>query len=205
MDLTAAQNAHLAAFAAAVRASPHNLLSARALDELESRHIAESLAFSAMLPQDAKVLDLGTGGGFPGMVVAIARPDLNVTLLDSTTKKIEFLRDFASERELPVSTLDGRAEDLQGPHARSFDVVTARAVAPLDRLLGWSLPFLRPRGELYAIKGERWREELQAALPVLRQHRAQVVSVPGGGPSSPAPQGADAPDQPKVVIIRAAG
>ena len=190
----------LAAFAAAVRASPHNLLSKRALDELESRHIAECRAFATRLPPAAKVLDLGTGGGFPGMVLAIVRPDLKVTLLDSTTKKIEFLRDFASERSIAVETLDGRAEELQHAHGAQFDVVTARAVAPLERLLPWALPFLRPGGALYAIKGETWRDELQAALPVIRRLRAQVVAVPGVDDEQET-----SPAMPRVVIIRAAG
>ncbi len=204
MDLSERQHELLTAFAAAVRASPHNLLSQRALEELESRHIAESLAFANLLPGGGRVLDLGTGGGFPGMVVAIARPDLHVTLLDSTSKKIAFLQDFAAEHEISVETLDGRAEDLQSAHARTFDVVTARAVAPLERLVGWALPFLRPNGALYAIKGERWREELQAALPAIRQHRAQVAGVPGG-PSSTGSTDSTRTDEPRVVIIRAAG
>ncbi len=203
MDLTPAQRAHLDAFAEAVRTSPHNLLSQRALEELDTRHIGESLAFSEMLPRNATVLDLGTGGGFPGMVVAIARPDLRVTLLDSTSKKIEFLANFAEERGLDVAFLDGRAEELQATHAAAFDVVTARAVAPLERLVGWALPFLRPGGELFAIKGERWREELQAALPSIRRHRGQVAGVPGSA-STPATD-APSPLAPRVVIIRAAG
>lgn len=190
----------LAAFASAVRASPHNLLSKRALEELESRHIAESQAFAARLPSGAKLLDLGTGGGFPGMVVAICRPDTEVTLLDATTKKITFLREFAAEHGISVDTLDGRAEELQRSHGRAFDIVSARAVAPLERLVGWALPFLRPGGELWAIKGERWKDELQEALPELRRHRAQVVSVPGVETSA-----SGAPLEPRVVIIRAAG
>lgn len=203
-DLSTTQRRLLAAFSQAVRASPHNLLSQRALDELESRHIPESVALGKLLPQDASVLDLGTGGGFPGMVVAITRSDLQVTLLDSTTKKIDFLRGFAQEHGIHVRTLDGRAEELQKVHAGAFDVVTARAVAPLSRLLGWAVPFLRPGGDLYAIKGERWREELQEALPVLRHLRANVVHVPGREQST-ATQDFTAPDAPRVVIIRAAG
>ena len=188
---------HLDAFAAAVRSSPHNLLSQRALDELESRHIAECAAFAATLPRGAQVLDLGTGGGFPGMVVAICRPDLQVTLLDGTTKKVAFLRAFADEHDISVETLDGRAEDLARHHAGAFDVVTARAVAPLERLVPWALPFLRPGGTLHAIKGERWPEELRAAMPTIRHHRARVVAVPTA-------ENEDT-DTPRVVIIRTAG
>lgn len=195
----------LEAFAAAVRASPHNLLSRRALDELEERHIAESLAFAGTLPEGATVLDLGTGGGFPGMVIAIARPDLRVTLLDATKKKIDFLRDFADEHGIDVATLRGRAEELHTAHGGAFDVVTARAVAALDQLIVWSLPFLRPGGELHAIKGERWREELQDALPVLRRLRASVVDVPGKGDDSTPEDEHPSAALPRVVIIRAAG
>lgn len=204
----------LAAFAAAVRGSPHNLLSERALGELESRHIAESAAFAATLPEVSSVLDLGTGGGFPGMVIAITRPDLDVTLLDATQKKIEFLRDFASEAGLNVKTLHGRAEQLQREHPASFDIVTARAVAPLERLVGWAVPFLRPGGQLHAIKGERWPAELKAALPAIQQLGARVVEVPGHGQNAgDSPEsGLSTPDPdshataaPRVVIIQAPG
>ncbi len=196
----------LAAFAAAVRDSPHNLLSSRALTELESRHIAESRAFAALLPRDARVLDLGTGGGFPGMVVAIARPDLDVTLLDATLKKVNFLREVADDLGVAVQCLRGRAEDLQQEYAGQFDVVTARAVAPLDRLLPWALPFLRPGGLLFAIKGAQWREELDEALPQIRHSRATVVHVPGKPPAVVTPDlGFDDEAMPRVVMLRAAG
>lgn len=196
----------LTAFAAAVRASPHNLLSRRALEELESRHIAESTAFARSLPAGSTVLDLGTGGGFPGMVVAIVRPDLAVSLLDATAKKVEFLREFAENNRIDVTLLTGRAEELQQSHAGRFDVVTARAVAPLDQLVVWALPFLRPGGSLHAIKGERWKTELEAALPVIRQLRAKVEAVPGheSGDSAQVPA-ADPMVAPRVVIIRAPG
>lgn len=205
--MTDARAQLLDAFAAAVRESPHNLLSDRALEELEERHIAESAAFAASLPRDCDVLDLGTGGGFPGMVIAITRPDLRVTLLDSTGKKILFLREFADEHDISVHTLRGRAEDLQTQHSGSFDIVTARAVAPLVRLLPWALPFLRPGGRLHAIKGERWPEELKKALPVIQRLGARVVSVPGHGDDGEDPQDPDSASSsmPRVVIIQAAG
>lgn len=197
----------LRAFSDAVRASPHNLLSERALEELEERHIAECIAFAEALPRDKDVLDLGTGGGFPGMVIAITRPDLRVTLLDSTGKKILFLREFADEHGVPVQTLRGRAEDLQAEHAGTFDIVTARAVAPLERLVPWALPFLRPGGCLHAIKGERWPQELKAALPVVQRLGARVVSVPGHAEDGQSPQDSAgaAAAMPRVVIIQAAG
>lgn len=195
--------ATLTAYAAAVRACPHNLLSKRGLEELETRHIPESVAFAATLPAGpATVLDLGTGGGFPGFVIAVTRPDLAVTLLDATAKKIDFLAETAAELGVTLSTLHGRAEELHAVHGGRFDVVVARAVAPLERLVPWALPFLAPGGTLHAIKGDRWADELRAALPVLRRLGGSVVAapVPSEG-SSTQPQVA-APAEPKVVIIR---
>lgn len=208
-DNTARQSDELlSAFAAAVRQSPHNLLSRRALEELEERHIAESVVFSSSLPANSDVLDLGTGGGFPGMVIAITRPDLRVTLLDATGKKILFLREFADSHGLRVATLRGRAEDLQSRHAAAFDIVTARAVASLDQLVVWALPFLRPGGQLHAIKGDRWPEELKEALPVIQRLGGRVVGVPGhegDGTVSTAVKHVASSTMPKVVIIQAAG
>lgn len=203
----------LRAFADAVRASPHNLLSQRALGEVEDRHIAESLAFASALPGDTDLLDLGTGGGFPGMLVALARPDIRVSLLDATRKKIDFLAATSKLLGVDVQTMHGRAEELWRSHGSSYDIVTARAVAALDTLVGWSLPFLRPGGALWAIKGERWAEELEQALPTLTRARAKVEAVPGG-PGSPAPDATRIPTDvgialdaamPRVVIIRAPG
>lgn len=198
IDLTDRQREQLAAYAAAVRASPHNLLSARGLEELERRHIAESLRFSAGLPPGpARLLDLGTGGGLPGLVIAIARPDLAVTLLDSTAKKVAFVGETAMTIGVAVETLHGRAEDLAAAHGRSFDLVVARAVAPLDRLVGWALPFVAPGGVLHAIKGERWSEELAAALPQIKRFGANVVGLP---PSTDE-DGSGARIEPRVVSI----
>ena len=172
----------LSVFAAAVRASPHNLVSRSALDELEERHIPESIGLAALLPTGTlqqRLIDVGSGGGFPGIVIAIVRPDIQVTLLDARKKKTEFLEAVARELDLDVTVLRGRAEDLvRSEHGGSYDLVTARAVAPLDRLLPWTLPFLRPGGMLYAVKGERWQEELEDAAVVLRRLRGRVVATP---------------------------
>lgn len=201
-SLTSSQQEQLAAFAAAVRASPHNLLSSRALGELESRHIAESVAFAQSLPSSSQVLDLGTGGGFPGMVIAIVRPDCDVTLLDATKKKIEFLAATADDLDIAVTTLRGRAEELQQEHAAAFDVVAARAVAPLDQLVPWATPFLRPGGALHAIKGKTWREELRDAMRAIEEARCSVVGVPGRPAPSTVANEVDATSMPRVVIIQ---
>lgn len=198
MSPTTEQQDQLERFVTAVESSPHNLVSKRARSELRARHLPECAAFATALPAGpARVLDVGSGGGFPGMVVAILRPDLDVTLLDATRKKIEFLRDIADDLDLEVEAHHGRAEELaRAELGGSFDVVTARAVAPLERLVGWTVPFLRPGGLVYAIKGERWEEELEAAVGALRDWGAEAVATPEElGDDTDGPR-------PRVVIIR---
>jgi len=178
--LTDAQHATLEGFVTAVEASPHNLVSKQARVELRERHLAESVAFAQRLPSSARrILDIGSGGGFPGLVIAILRPDTDVHLLDSTRKKAEFLRTVAADLGITVAVHNGRAEELARTDlAGTFDVVTARAVASLDRLIPWTLPFLRPGGEVFAIKGERWREELAEATAVLDRFGGRIVGSP---------------------------
>jgi 16S rRNA (guanine527-N7)-methyltransferase len=191
LALSPDQAARLERFAALVVASPHNLVSRAARAELLTRHVPESVALAAMLPTGpARVLDVGTGGGFPGMVIALVRPDLQVHLLDATAKKTAFIRAAAAELAVPVAVHTGRAEELvRSELAASFDVVTARAVAPLQRLLTWTVPFLRPGGRLYAIKGQRWRDELATAADALRRTGARVVATPDDRPCpDPGPQ-----------------
>lgn len=181
-------------FAELLRASPHNLLSPRGLAELEERHLPESLAFAAQLPAGPRLLDLGSGGGLPGLVIAAARPDLEVHLLEATGKKATFLTDASAQLGLSVTVHHGRAEDLgTAPLAGTFEIVTARAVAPLDRLVPWAAPFLKREGQLHAIKGDRWQEELAAAAGALRTAGMEVLARPD---AEPGPAGA-----PTVVVL----
>lgn len=200
--VTSEQERLLGRFAAEVRRSPHNLVSRRARDELESRHVPEAVALAGLLPRGAdRVLDVGSGGGFPGIVIAVMRPELDVHLLEATAKKTDFLRQVARDLELEVTVHHGRAEDLrQGPLAAWFDVVTARAVAPLRELLDITVPFLAPEGALYAVKGERWAQELAEAQPRLERAGAVVLATPEDQATDP-----DAEDRgndgPRVVVI----
>lgn len=180
MPATPDQQVQLERFVTAVESSPHNLVSKRARSELWERHLPECVAFADGLPRGpARLLDVGSGGGFPGMVVAILRPDLDVTFLDATRKKVDFLRAVADELDVAIDAHHGRAEELARTELGSaFDLVTARAVAPLERLVGWTVPFLRPGGLLYAIKGGRWEDELQAAVGALRDWGAETVATP---------------------------
>lgn len=161
----------------AVRTSPHNLVSQRAMDELEERHLQESVALADLLPSGSgRLVDVGSGGGFPGFVIAVVRPDLRVTLVEATGKKARFLADTARELGVEVEVVNARIEDInRGALAGAFDLATARAVAPLERLVPWVMPCLRSGGRLYAVKGARWEEELDAARDTI--HRAGGTDV----------------------------
>lgn len=199
MGITTDQRQLLERFAEAVRGSPHNLVSPGAREVLWERHVLEAVALSRSLPGSddlGTLLDVGSGGGFPGIVIAIMRPDLEVSLLDSRQKKAAFLRETVEMLGLSALVLHGRAEELarQPAHHARYGIVTARAVAPMDRLLPWTMPFLVPGGLLYAVKGERWREELDDAAGALRRHHGRVVLTP----DDPAPS---VPHAPRTVIV----
>ena len=182
--------------ATAIEEAPHNLMSRRGKQDLRTRHLPECVAFARMLPTGpAKILDLGSGGGLPGLIVAAIRPDLDVHLLDSTAKKAAFLTTTSRDLGIPATVHATRAEEFaRGPNAGSFDVVTARAVAALEQLVEWSVPLLKVGGLLFAIKGERWRAELDDAATTLRRLRVQLVATPDDQLSR-----GDA--EPRVVIL----
>lgn len=135
-------------------------------DERVDRHDLDSAAPLAhgLLVQGAKVIDVGTGAGFPGMPLAIARPDLKVTLLDSQRKRCDFLSAVCDELKLPnVTVLHARAEDgARGALREQMDVAVARAVAPLNVLAEYLLPYVRVGGRMLCWKGPAVREEMAA-------------------------------------------
>jgi len=186
----------LAAYADLVRASPHNLLSRAGLQELESRHIPESVRFAERLPDTSAVLDVGSGGGLPGIVIAIVRPDVEVHLLEATTKKADFLAAVGSELGLRIRVHNGRAEELAtGELARAFMVVTARAVARLPRLIELCAPFLALGGQIHAIKGERWAEEVTESTSTMRRSGLVLRATPNDLPE----------EDPRVVVLERTG
>lgn len=170
----------LARFTELLRESPHNLVSRAAREDLTTRHIPECVAFARDLPAGpATLLDIGSGGGLPGLVIALLRRDLDVHLMESTGKKAAFLREASTLLDIPATIHHGRAEESAiGALAATFDLVTARAVAPLERLVPLAAPFLRSGGLLYAIKGARWSEELRAATTIIHRSGLQVVATP---------------------------
>ena len=140
-------------------------------------HFADSLTLLPFIPEGARVVDVGCGGGFPCLPLAIARPDLKITALDSTAKKLTFVAGAAPELGLDnVTTLAARAEDAgRDPAFReSFDCAVARAVAPLDVLCELCLPLVRPGGTMVAMKSRSADDELANA--------ADIIPKLGGSP-----------------------
>ena len=146
----------------------HNLTAVTDPREMEIRHFLDCLALCALPELCGRVLDIGTGAGFPGVVIAITRPDCSVTLMDARQKKIDFVHELCVQLDLTADIVRGRAEEIRDPELLGcFDSVVARAVAPLARLTPIALPFLKKGGILIAMKGPRVAQELEETLPLL--------------------------------------
>lgn len=144
------------------------LIGPRELPRLWDRHVLNCALVAPRLPRNATVADVGSGAGLPGLVLALARPDISVTLVESLLRRVTFLEEVVSDLDLErIEVVRSRAEEM--PSDRTFDVVTARAVAPLDRLAGWCMPMVAPDGALFAMKGVSASEEVAAAGDALRR------------------------------------
>lgn len=161
----------------ATRGVEWGLIGPRETGRLWARHVLNSLAVSAFVPSDAAVVDVGSGAGLPGIPLALARPDLMVTLLEPLERRAAFLGVAVEELGLAdrVRVIRGRAEEHKG----RYDVVTCRAVAPLERLLGWTVHLFQPGGRLVALKGASAPTELDAIGRVLTRRKlsGQVETV----------------------------
>lgn len=157
------------------RAVDWGLLGPREADRIWDRHILNSAALSELIPDGSSVVDVGSGAGLPGIPLAILRPDLNVTLLEPLLRRSTFLIEVVDELGLGgrVTVVRERAEDHDG----RYDVVVARAVAPLDGLIRWCHPLRRPGGVLLALKGDRAEAQIEQAAKVLRVRRLQAELV----------------------------
>ncbi|HVX45246.1 MAG TPA: 16S rRNA (guanine(527)-N(7))-methyltransferase RsmG [Mycobacteriales bacterium] len=156
----------------------HGLIGPREGDRLWSRHILNSAAIAELIPPGAAVVDVGSGAGLPGIPVALARPDLRVALLEAQERRVAFLQSCVAELGLGVDVVRGRAEDRSvRDQVGGADVVTARALAPLDRLVRWCLPLVRRGGVILAVKGARAAEEVRQYRPILIRSGAADVSV----------------------------
>jgi 16S rRNA (guanine527-N7)-methyltransferase len=154
------------------------LLGPREVDRVWERHLLNSAAVGELLNPGERVVDIGSGAGLPGIPLAIARPDLEVVLLEPMLRRTEFLKEAVADLGLSVEVVRGRAEE---PWVRSQfgerDAAVSRAVAALDKLTKWSMPLLRPGGRMVAIKGERAPEEVQEHRRVMAASGAVDVRV----------------------------
>ena len=136
------------------------LIGPREAPRLWDRHLLNCAVLGEAIPADVSVCDIGSGAGLPGLVLAIARPDLRITLVEPLLRRTTFLEEVVDQLGLSgVTVLRGRAEEVKERHG--FDVVTSRAVAPLERLLRWSMPLVAPHGALVAMKGSSVAEEIE--------------------------------------------
>lgn len=159
------------------------LIGPREVPRLWDRHLLNCAVVAEAIPAGVGVVDIGSGAGLPGVVLAVARPDLHLTLVEPLLRRTTFLHEILTDLELAnVSVVRARADELHG--TARFDVVTSRAVAPLSKLLAWSMPLVAPGGYLLAMKGASVEKELAGAEKALhrwaRGSAREVVSVGSG-------------------------
>lgn len=152
------------------------LIGPREAPRLWERHVLNCAAVGEAIPPSSTVADLGSGAGLPGVVLAIARRDLDVTLVEPLLRRTVFLDEVVAELGLTnVLVHRGRAEELHGK--QQFDIVTARALAPLDRLVGWAMPLVGRDGALLAMKGSSAATEIAEARKALRRFKCPEPAV----------------------------
>ena len=170
------------------------LIGPREVDRLWDRHLLNSAAVGELLEPNARVADIGSGAGLPGIPLALARPDLRVTLIEPLLRRSEFLREVAAELDVDVTIVRGRAEEATvQDRVGEMDAVVSRAVASLDKVTRWSLPLLRAGGHMLAIKGERAEDEV-------REHRRVLTSL-GAVDVRVKKCGAEYLDPPATVVV----
>lgn len=155
------------------------LIGPRESDRLWDRHLLNCAVVAELIPERQRVADIGSGAGLPGIVLALARPDLEVVLIDAQARRVEFLNECIAALALDrVTAMQARVEDRATRSAiGAVDVVTARALAPLDRLAGWCMPLLPRGGRLLAIKGSSASDEVERNRRVLGRYGATEVAV----------------------------
>lgn len=147
------------------------LIGPREVERVWDRHILNSAAIAELIGHGERVADIGSGAGLPGIPLALARPDLQIVLIEPLLRRSDFLREVVAFLEVDADVLRGRAEERSVlEELGAMDVVTSRAVASLDRLARWSMPLLKVGGRMLAIKGERGEAEAE-------EHRRVMASV----------------------------
>ena len=199
IELTDDQNAKLSRYLDLLLEANARMNLTRITDRAaaEVQHVGDSLTVLPHLPRGAhRLADVGTGGGVPGIPLAIVRPDATILLIESTKKKATFLKQAIEELKLPnVSVSEWRAEDVGRSNSReTFDIAVARAVATLDWLAEWCLPLVKKGGKMLAMKGPKVMEEIPAAK--------RAIKLCGGG--EPVVHPVDLPGTEHRVIVEIA-
>lgn len=163
----------------------------REAERLWERHVLNSAVLGELIAPRCRVLDVGSGAGLPGIPLALARPDLTIALLEPMARRVSWLEEMTESLDLPVRVYRGRAEEW--PVRADWDVVTARAVAPLGRLARWCLPLAGPRGRLLAVKGASAGSEVS-------RYRAEIARA-GGGEIEVVQCGMSVVEPPATVVI----
>jgi len=146
------------------------LIGPREGDRIWDRHIFNCLPVTQLLPQGASLFDIGSGAGLPGIVIALARPDLTVTLIEPLERRVEFLKEATAG--LDIEVIRGRAQDVK----KTADFVTARAVAPLEKLKKISWHMVKTGGALLAMKGESAAAEMEGVKNA-RLHEIELEGI----------------------------
>ncbi len=154
-----------------------NLIGPKEWPLIWTRHVGDSFRLVELLTPKAKIVDLGSGAGFPGLILAAAQPEGHVTMIESVGKKCAFLRAAIDAAGLSATVLNGRVEAAL---SEPVDAVTARAFAPLPQLLTYAAPWLQKGATGYFFKGERWKEELTAASETWSFTHEAIADRQGG-------------------------
>ena len=170
LDLVLVRNEHI------------NLTAVRDRNEALIKHVLDSLAITDLpeYKEAETIIDVGTGAGFPGALLAIVDPEKEFTLLDSTLKRLRVIDEFAQTLNISnLRTVHARAEEIskKSEYGEAFDICVSRAVANLEKLSGWCLSFVRKGGSFIAYKGENYEEELTQAAKVLKKNKARLSYV----------------------------
>ena len=187
LNLSDAQHQQLLAYLALLDKwnKVYNLTALRSEENMLTHHLLDSLSVIAPLrraladlglTESARVLDVGSGGGLPGVVMAIACPDVQVTCVDTVAKKAAFIQQVAAQLPLPnLQGVHARVETLSGP----YDLICSRAFASLVDFTAWSRQALRPQGVWMAMKGKHPHAEIQALPETVKVFHVEPLSVPG--------------------------
>lgn len=178
----------------ATSAVERGLVGPREAARVWDRHVLNCAVVGELVPEGARLVDVGSGAGLPGIPLALARPDLRIVLVEPLARRVQWLVEVLDELELDVTVERGRAEEAAVRRRwEGADVVTARAVAPLARLTGWTLPLVRPGGRLLAVKGATAVAEVE--------RDADAVRRLGGGRPEVVRCGVGVVDPPCTVVV----